>query len=111
MLQGRVDQPVRDDLVHHSCSGEFAIRRGPWVFIDSPSGGDNLEPDWFRKERGYPSHDHPGELFNLEDDLAERVNRYAEQPELVAELTSRLREIQAGDAGPTEQSDPGPITA
>ena len=63
LLQGRTDAPVRRSAVHHSCSGDFALREDDWVFIDAPSGDDNGEPDWFKEERGYRDHDFPGELF------------------------------------------------
>ena len=105
LLKGRTDTPTREELVYHSMSGKFALRRGDWVFIDAPCGGDIFpEPDWFRELRGYVPHEHPGELFNLRDDLPERVNRYGECPDLVAEMTARLREIQ----GPDAPADTGP---
>jgi arylsulfatase A len=96
LLTGHTPRPTRDCIVHHSMSGRFAIREGDWVFIDSPTGGDNQEPDWFREERGYTTHDLPGELFNLQDDLGERSNRYAHEPELAAKLSARLQRIKAG---------------
>ncbi len=86
--------PVRDVAIHHSCSGRFAIRRGPWVFIDAPSGDDNREPDWFKAERGYTAHDCPGELFDLRTDIAERTNLYAQHPERVRELSDLLEQVK-----------------
>ena len=83
LLEGDTDAPVRDFAVHHSCHGTFAIRRGDWVYIDAPDGDDNREPDWFKVERGYTAHDFPGELFNLDVDISERVNRYGDHPDLV----------------------------
>ena len=74
LLKGSQD-PTRAFAVHHSCNGRFAIRRDRWVFIDGPSGGDVKEPDWFREERGYVEHEHPGELYDLSDDIAERRSR------------------------------------
>ncbi|MDZ4687563.1 MAG: arylsulfatase [Planctomycetaceae bacterium] len=99
-------QPVREATVHHSGSGKFAIRRGDWVLILAPTGDDNGrlgEPDWLKRDRGYIAHTQPGELFNLRQDRAQRHNRYAEQPELVAELTVLLeRYVSDG------RSTPGP---
>ncbi|MDA0837913.1 MAG: arylsulfatase [Planctomycetota bacterium] len=97
LLRGATNEPTRDCIVHHSMSGKFAIREGDWVFIDSPNGGDNEEPDWFRQHRGYVSHDYPGELFNLKDDLSERYNRFHDEPELVEKLSARLSRIKAGE--------------
>lgn len=104
LLRGETDQPTRDCLVYHSAVGTFAIRRGPWVFIDAPRGNKKPEPDWFAAERGVVPHDQPGELFHLEDDLAQRFNRYADHPEVVRALSERLEEVKRV-AGPTPASD------
>jgi arylsulfatase A-like enzyme len=97
LLGQELQKPVREATVHHSARGKFAIRRGDWVFIDAPSGDDNGvhgEPQWLKDERGYAQHEHPGELFNLHEDPAQRDNQYAEQPELVLELKSLLKKYQ-----------------
>lgn len=89
--------PVREATVHHSARGKFAIRQGDWVLIDAPWGDDNGahgEPRWLKDERGYSPHMQPGELYNLREDLAERHNRFAERPELVNELKSRLEKYK-----------------
>jgi len=84
--------PVRESIIHHSMRGKFAIRKGNWVFIDAPTGDDNREPDWFKRERGYRLHDLPGELYNLEDDIAEARNLHAEKPEMVRDMKDLLEE-------------------
>ncbi len=94
LLQGYTDSPVRDFAIHHSCDGKFAVRKGDWVLIDSPSGNDNDEPEWFQKKRGYQPHNFPAELFNLNDDISERKNCYGEQPEIVAELAEILSQVK-----------------
>lgn len=94
LLRGTLEHSVREHAVHHSCSGTFAIRKGKWVFIDAPSGDDNREPQWFKAERGYESHDCPGELFDLSTDLPERCNEYARHPEVVADLKALLNRIR-----------------
>ena len=34
-------EPVRDDLIHHSCMGVFSIRRGDWkLIVDCDNSGD-----------------------------------------------------------------------
>ncbi len=98
LLRGEVDKPTRTYAIQHSMQGKFAVRKGNWVFIDTPGGGDNPEPAWFRTERGYRSHDYPGELFNLADDISERANPYAEQPDLVRELSAVLTEVKIAGA-------------
>jgi arylsulfatase A len=99
LLRSELDRPVRHHIVHHSAAGRFAIRSDRWVFIDAPSGGENPVPEEFQRARGYRSHHHPGELFDLTDDLPQRHNRYAERPDIVAALAAQLEEIKA--AAPT----------
>jgi len=60
------------------------------VLIDHPTGDDNGEPEWFKRQRAYLSHIQPGELFNLRQDLPERTNLYAQRPEVVRELKELL---------------------
>jgi arylsulfatase A-like enzyme len=86
--------PIREATVHHSASGHFAIRKGPWVLIDYSTGDDNREPEWFKRERGYTAHHEPGELFDLRQDLPERRNLYAEHPETVRELKDLLEKYK-----------------
>ncbi len=89
--------PTREATVHHSARGKFAIRKGDWVLIEAPSGDDNGangEPPWLKEERNYTAHPHPGELFNLRDDLQQRVNHYADKPELVRELKELLAKLK-----------------
>ncbi len=98
-------QPIREATVHHSCSGRFAIRKGHWVFIDAPTGDDNKEPKWLKEERGYTPDTCPGELFDLNRDLAERTNEYAEHPEIVSELKGLLEKYkQAGRSAPSDRA-------
>jgi len=104
LLCGR-DAPVRSHAIHHSMTGRFALRRGDWVLIDSPTGGDNPEPDWFGTERGYVPHSEPGELYNLREDLSERVNRYGEEPAVVEALRGLLDEAKAGTGSAQAASD------
>ncbi len=94
VLYGRpFSRPLRTATVHHSGSGKFAIRQGNWVLIDAPTGDDNGrsgEPPWLKQARGYAAHDQPGELFDLRQDVSERKNLYADQPEKVQQLKTLL---------------------
>lgn len=95
LLGEKLGQPIREATVHHSCNGRFAIRQGHWVFIDAPTGDDNKEPDWLKKERGYEPHNQPGELYDLSQDLGERRNLYAEHPDKVRQLKALLEKYKA----------------
>ena len=83
----------RTTLIHNTAAGRYAIRDGDWVLIDGPSGGISQVPDWYVSERGDTPHGQPGELFDLRTDLAQKHNRYADEPDRVADLRRRLREI------------------
>jgi arylsulfatase A-like enzyme len=104
LLRGESEAAERS-MVLHDCSGRFGLRSGDWVFIDAPTGDDNGrngEPEWFKAERGYSAHDHPGELFNLREDISERRNLYAEHPEIVRDMRRELEEIKAGRSQPRQ---------
>jgi len=91
LLGEKRNVPIREATVLHSFQGHFAIRQGPWVLIDYITGDDNnQEPDWFKKERGYEPHSFPGELYNLQDDPAERRNLYGERLDQVEKLKTLL---------------------
>lgn len=105
LLEGQTGKPTRDHLIHHSCTGLFAIREGEWVLIDSPTGQDTHgatdwpgEPDWFKQQRGYREHDQPAELYNLAEDIKEAHNRFAQEPERARAMLRKLREIQGEEA-------------
>ena len=69
---------VRQDLVHHSRDGEFAIRDGDWKLIT----------DSKRK---------PLLLFNMDKDLAETKNLFDQHPEIVKRLADKLeKQYQLG---------------
>lgn len=94
LLGKEYKKPIHEAIIYHSGSGKFAIRKGNWVLIDSPSGDDNKEPQWLKEERGYEAHNFPAELYNLELDPGEHRNLYAEQPQKVQELKALLEKFK-----------------
>jgi arylsulfatase A len=111
LLGEDIRHPARGATVHHSFSGKFAIRRGEWVLIDSPSGDDNGkkgEPEWLAEERGYEKLNLPGELFNVREDLPERRNQFADHPERVKQLKDLLERTKndgRSTPGPPQKND------
>lgn len=103
--------PLREATVHHSGQGKFAIRRGDWVLIFAPTGdenGEQGEPAWFKKDRGYEPHREVGELFNLATDPSQKNNLYASETARVNELTTLMeRYVNEGrsTAGPKQKND------
>jgi arylsulfatase A-like enzyme len=80
VLLGKADAPVRDAIVHHSISGKFSIRQGPWKFeLCSGSGG------WSKGGDGEPV-----QLYDMVADPGEQKNLHKEKPEIVEQLTALL---------------------
>ena len=86
---------ARDTLVHNTNANGYALRHGDWVLIAAKTGGVSKVPEWFDQANGYSTNTLPGELYNLRDDLSQHHNLYAEQPEKVQELSTRLEQIRA----------------
>jgi arylsulfatase A-like enzyme len=72
LLQPRAEKPVREAIVHHDYSGNFAMRRGVWKLIQV------AKP----------------ELYNLQDDPAEKNNLYAENADIANRLAELLEKYQ-----------------
>lgn len=74
-LRGQtMDSAKRTAVIHHSGSGRFAIRSGPWKLIFD----GQLEPI---------------QLYNLDPDLREQNNRLGDQPDVVARLQQEFQRI------------------
>ena len=90
LLGEAISEPVRQDLIHHSATGVFSLRRGPWkcIFESQDSGG------WPPPSGGPPEAGAPGQLYNLVDDPYETVNLWDERPDVIAELAGLLIRYQ-----------------
>ena len=86
MLGEQSDAPVREAVVHHSVSGMFSIRRGPWKLVLGLGSGGFSEPRHLEPGPGEP----PGQLYNMDTDPAETSNLWADHPEIVERLTALL---------------------
>ena len=86
MLGRQSDAPVREAVVHHSVSGMFSIRRGPWKLVMGLGSGGFSEP---RHVEPGPD-DPPGQLYNMDTDTAETSNVWTKHPEIVERLTALL---------------------
>lgn len=93
LLEGK---PVREQAVHHSMAGVFAIRQGPWKLVHDfrGSGGFSKPKQLDPAVEGGPR----GQLYDLETDPSETRNVYAEHPDIVERLTQLLKSIQGDDA-------------
>lgn len=81
-------EQLRPSMIVHSPNGNFAIRRGPWKYIEGiPSPALKRPPQ--RNEL------HP-QLYNLQDDAGEQNNVIDEHTEVVKRLKSLLEEQRSG---------------
>ncbi|MGD9645196.1 MAG: arylsulfatase [Pirellulales bacterium] len=85
----------RESIVHNTKANGYALRHGQWLLVAAPSGGISQVPAWFDRENGYTADDLAGELYDLNQDLGQHHNLYAEMPGKVAELESLLSQIRA----------------
>lgn len=91
------DEPVREATVLHSTHGMFAIRQGPWKFIEGLGSGGFTEPVFQDPLPG----EAPGQLYNLATDPGETTNLYEEHPDVVERLSGLLdRYRQQGHSRP-----------
>ena len=71
-------EPIRTAMVHHSGTGSFALRDGPWKIV---FGRGEERP---RSAQGL------GYLFDLQSDIRETTNLWDEQPAVVERLTALM---------------------
>ena len=86
----KLNKPIREAIVHHSSIGIFSIRQGKWKLILGLGSGGFTKPQRIEPEPGGPA----GQLYNLEDDLAESNNLWSKHPEIVERLTKLLEKYK-----------------
>ncbi|MBN1342099.1 MAG: arylsulfatase [Phycisphaerae bacterium] len=79
-------KPIREAVVHHSISGMFAIRQGPWKLALGRGSGGFSAPRTIKPKPGEPK----GQLYDLTEDVAETRNLYQDRPEIVKRLAELL---------------------
>jgi arylsulfatase A len=85
----------RRSIVHNTMANAYAVRHDHWLFIANKTGAHSTVPAWYDEENGYSKNEHPGELYDLRTDLAQKHNLYAKEPSKVSELTTLLESIRA----------------
>ena len=85
--------PLHDAIVHHSSTGQFAIRAGRWKLCFCPGSGGWSQPKGAAKakELGLP----PVQLYDMREDPSEQRNLATAHPERVDQLILLLREVVA----------------
>ena len=91
ILGETTDKPIRRDMIVHSADGVFALRKGPWKWIEGIPE-DGIKPG-VRKSRGDEFH---SQLYNVQTDPAETKDVSADHPEIIAEFTALLDRYRDG---------------
>ncbi len=92
ILQGNCSEFARENTVHHSINGSFALRVGEWKLLFAPgsAGWSYPTPAQVKSE----GKDLPAlQLFNMKSDPSETNNVVAEHPEIVESMTKTMIEL------------------
>ena len=89
------EESVRDTHIHNTRANQYAIRHGDWLLIDAKDGYVSPRNKVWEANRNYPPDDkQPVELFNLKEDIGQKVNLADKHPDKVSELKSLLSKIR-----------------
>ncbi|MEO1614727.1 MAG: arylsulfatase [Planctomycetota bacterium] len=101
-----LENPIRPYILQQGFGGKrwLAIRRGKWKYLaHQGSGGNNYENHRMLQEYRLPNTapEAPGQLYDLEADPGETTNLALEEPEIVSQLESLLKEsLESGRSRP-----------
>ena len=101
--QGKpLDRSLREATIHHSIDGSFSIRKGKWKLEMCAGSGGWSKPRPGEECDGLP----PIQLYNLDTDIGERHNVYAQNPEIVEQLKTLLTQyVENGRSTPGAKQD------
>lgn len=88
------DSPIRTVHVHNTFKAHYALRQGDWVYLDVKNGAHSKVPDWYNEEYGYAPNPHEKAIYNLRDDISQRVNLIEQYPERAAAMKKVLEQVQ-----------------
>ncbi|MBI1247196.1 sulfatase-like hydrolase/transferase [bacterium] len=103
-LSGKPIESTRKGVIHHSISGHFAYRLGPWkLALARGSGG------WSSPNENQVSKDAPvAQLYNMVEDLGEQDNQIFARTEIAERLLEQLKsDVNRGRSteGPEAKND------
>ena len=97
MLGTPHEEPLRPSMIVHSPNGNYAIRRGPWKYIEGKPS-----PTLKRVPRRDELH---AQLYNLQDDPGEKHNVINEHPDVV----NTAWQVCLSSSAPTEGHQRGSL--
>jgi len=88
LVTGSKEKYLREATVHHSIDGNFSIRKGKWKLeFCAGSGGWSFPTANQLKNLNLPAL----QLYNLDNDIAEKNNLAEKYPEVVKELSALMK--------------------
>ncbi|MGJ8723612.1 MAG: sulfatase family protein [Roseibacillus sp.] len=86
---------ARESHIHNTSPNKYAIRIGDWLYLDVPTGHaiPKRAVAWEEKFGYEPSEEKVG-LFNLKEDIGQKHNLAAENPEKVEAMKAELERIR-----------------
>jgi arylsulfatase A-like enzyme len=94
-------RPLRESMILHSADGVFAIRQGPWKWIEG-----RPHPDIDPEAKKIRTAEYAPQLYNLREDPEEKTNLLRRYPEQARHLAAHLQKHR--DQGFTRLSAPAP---
>jgi arylsulfatase A-like enzyme len=88
-LGKNIDQPLRDAMVTHSADGNFAIRQGPWKWIEGKAHPDTLPAALKMRADEF----HP-QLYNLSKDPGEKTDVLSRNADVAKRLEALLNQYR-----------------
>ena len=90
ILKNNFQEELRPYLIHNTFEHTFAIRKGDFVYINSPKAGTTKIPKEIINLQKLEKFNTPDLLFNIKDDIGQRKNLIDKYPEVRNELKSLL---------------------
>lgn len=103
-LNGEPIVSTRAGVVHHSISGHFAYRQGPWKLALARGSGGWTSP----KEKQVAADSPKAQLYHMQEDIGETDNQYLTKPSVAERLLEQLeQDVRRGRStdGPASAND------
>jgi arylsulfatase A len=96
-LRGEAKE-VRPTCVQNTNANGYVLREGDWLLVAAKDGYVTARNKEWETRHDYPADDkeQPVELYNLREDIGQRKNLAAANPDRVKQMQATLKEIRAG---------------